>query len=145
MKLKFKRLTPTAIAPCKNKPNDAGFDLSADLGLGQELSIAPMKWMLIPTNIAVAVEPGYYLRVAPRSGLALKSGIDTLAGVVDSGYRDGIGVILMNFGKVPFTVRHGDRIAQGILEKIAECEEVEEVDELPSSERGTLGYGSSGV
>lgn len=145
MKLLFKRLSATAIIPKKAKTDDAGWDLSADLGLGEELTIYPGRRAVIPTNIAVACPSGTYMRIAPRSGLAVKHGIDTLAGVVDAGYRDGIGVVLLNTGDSLFVIKHGDRIAQGIVEMLAPISSMEIVDELPSSDRGTGGFGSTGV
>lgn len=87
--------------------------------------------------------PNTYLRIAPRSGLALKFGIDVLAGVVDPGYTGEIGVILQNLGTEPVHVRKGDKIAQGILENAIRADIVE-VDELSDSDRGSKGYGSSG-
>ncbi|SVE61761.1 uncharacterized protein METZ01_LOCUS514615, partial [marine metagenome] len=82
-------------------------------------------------------------RVAPRSGLALRNGIDVFAGVIDAGYRGEVGVLLVNFGNKNFSFRKGDRIAQLIIER---CHEVDwqEVDELNGTARGDGGFGSSG-
>ena len=87
---------------------------------------------------------GYYGRVAPRSGLAFKNGIDTLAGVIDAGYRGEIAVIIINHGKEDFKIEKGNRIAQMIFEKIDQAE-FEEVEELNITERGDGGFGSSGI
>ena len=148
MKLFFQKVSPTAILPQKASEDDAGYDLFADLGLGESIDIFPGNRALIPTGIAVAVEDnpifGTYFRVAPRSGHAHKNGIDVLAGVVDSGYRGGVGVILLNTGTSKFTVPHGMKIAQGIVELIAPITEVVEVSTLPASTRGAGGFGSTG-
>lgn len=100
--------------------------------------------LLVKTGIQVELPSGTYLRIAPRSGLAYKFGIDVLAGVVDPGYTGEIGVILQNLGIDIVHVRKGDRIAQGILENAIRAEIVE-VDDLTDSERGSKGYGSSGM
>lgn len=146
MKLLFKRLSNTAYAPTKAHEDDAGYDLRADLGIGNEIAIFPRSRLLVATNITFCPPENTYVRIAPRSGLALKNGIDTFAGVVDRGYRDGIGVILYNSGEQVFVVRHGDKIAQAIVELIAPIEELIDVGsaDLPSSVRGTAGYGSTG-
>lgn len=99
--------------------------------------------LLVPTGISVAIPPGYYGRIAPRSGLALKNSIDVGAGVIDGDYRGKVGVILFNFDDQPFVISAGDRIAQLILEKYAEAP-VEVVDTLPPTTRGSGGFGSTG-
>jgi dUTP pyrophosphatase len=100
----------------------------------------------VNTGIQIAIPEGYYGRIAPRSGLAVKHGIDVLAGVVDSGYRGEVGVVLQNLGLMDFEYREGDRIAQLIIEKChdVEWEEVESEEDLVSSERGEGGFGSTG-
>lgn len=85
--------------------------------------------MLVDTQIALAIPEGYYRRVAPRSGLAIKHGIDVGAGVIDSDYRGTLHVLLFNFGKEDFPIRKGDRIVQLIIEKIASLI-IREVDDL---------------
>jgi dUTP pyrophosphatase len=100
--------------------------------------------MLCGTDIAVAIPEGHYGRVAPRSGLALKNFIDVGAGVIDADYRGPIGVLIFNFGDVSFKIGRGDRIAQLILERIS-TPYVEVVQELPETERGSGGFGSTGV
>jgi dUTP pyrophosphatase len=104
--------------------------------------------MLIKTGISVAVPNGTYGRIAPRSGLALKNGIDVMAGVIDADYRGDVGVILVNLGSSPFTINPGDRIAQLILEKIeynTSVQEIGEADDLSPTSRGANGFGSTGV
>jgi len=100
---------------------------------------------LVKTNISISIPEGYYGRIAPRSGLAYKNGIDVLAGVIDSDYRGDIGVILFNSDhNLDFPVNVGDRIAQIIIEK---CHSVnwETVENLEASVRSEKGFGSSGV
>lgn len=100
--------------------------------------------VLVPTDLSLCVPSGTYGRIAPRSGLALKCGIDVGAGVLDSDYRGPLGVLLFNHSDSDFSIAAGDRIAQLILEKIAVAD-VEEADELTNTERGLGGFGSTGV
>jgi dUTP pyrophosphatase len=107
--------------------------------------IPPGARALIPTGVQMAIPEDEYGRVAPRSGLAWKAGIDVMAGIIDSDYRGDIGVILVNMSAKPFHVRHGDRVAQLIFERIS-LHTLEVTDgELPESGRGAGGYGSTGT
>ena len=99
---------------------------------------------LIKTNIAVAIDPQHYGRIAPRSGLALRDGISVGGGVVDADYRGDVGVILFNHSVKPFSVKRGDRIAQLILERIA-TPPIVQVENLVATERGAGGFGSTGM
>jgi len=103
--------------------------------------------MLVATDLSIACPQGTYARIAPRSGLAYKKGIDVGAGVIDADYRGPLGVILFNFGDSVFEIKQGDRIAQLILEQIVLPDVVECVDgDLPKvGERGVAGFGSTGV
>ena len=142
--LKVKKLHPDAIIPSKSSAYAAGYDLSALASC----TIEARCRMLIKTGISVAVPAGTYGRIAPRSGLALKNGIDVMAGVIDADYRGDVGVILVNLGSSPFTINPGDRIAQLILEKIesnATVQEIAEADDLSPTSRGSNGFGSTGV
>ena len=136
--LKVKRLSENATIPTRGSSKSAGYDLysAEDAIVG--------KHALIKTDISISVPEGHYGRVAPRSGLALKSLIDVGAGVIDEDYRGPLGVILFNFSGVPFHVKKGDRIAQLIIEKIS-TPEVVEVIELDDTVRGEGGFGSTGV
>jgi dUTP pyrophosphatase len=122
----------------------AGMDLYA--GVGKETVIAPGEWKLVPTGLAIALPDGYEAQVRPRSGLALKQGVSVLntPGTVDADYRGEVGVILMNHSKSDLVIKRGDRIAQMIINKIERIV-FEEVVELPSSDRGAGGFGSTGV
>jgi len=111
----------------------------------EEVLVNTMGRKLVKTNISISIPEGYYGRIAPRSGLAYKNGIDVLAGVIDSDYRGDIGVILFNTDhNLDFEVNVGDRIAQIIIEKChsANWETVETLDATVRSEGG---FGSSGV
>lgn len=122
----------------------AGMDLYA--AVNSETVIPPGEWRLIPTGISIALPEGYEAQVRPRSGLALKQGVSILntPGTVDADYRGEVGVILMNHSKDNLVVKRGDRIAQMIINKIEKVE-IEEVSELPESNRGSGGFGSTGV
>lgn len=98
---------------------------------------------MVPTDISVAVPPGTYGRVAPRSGLAAKHGINTGAGVIDQDYRGPVFVLLFNHEDKDFEVAQGDRCAQLVLERIVNPDVVV-VEELSSTERGSGGFGSTG-
>lgn len=135
----FQKLSDKAKIPSQATNDDAWYDLYAT----QEYCIHPWERQLCPTNIAVAIPQGYYGRIAPRSWLAYKSGIDVLAWVIDSGYRWDIGVLLINFGNEDVIVHIGDKIAQFIIEKCYEAN-WEEVEKLPESQRWEGWFGSTG-
>lgn len=124
----------------QRKPGDAGIDLYA----GENHVIEPRSQGLVKVGISVSFSPDYYLRIAPRSGLALKYGIDVMAGVIDSSYRGELGVILRNHSGVPFIIERGDRIAQAVPEQISQ-EDFIIVENLDESSRGVGGFGSTGV
>ena len=95
-------------------------------------------------DLSIACPPNTYARIAPRSGLAVKKFIDVGAGVVDADYRGPVGVVLFNFGEDDFHVKVGDRVAQLILERISMAE-TKEVSDLDETQRGEVGFGSTGV
>ena len=141
LQINIKKLSENAIIPTKGSAFAAGYDLYA----AEDAVVVCCARKLIKTNISMEITPGYYGRIAPRSGLAYKSGIDVLAGVIDSDYRGDIGVILFNTDhNLDFEVNVGDRIAQIIIEK---CHSVnwETVETLDSTVRSEGGFGSSGV
>ena len=142
MKIKINRLIPQAKIPTRSNDTDAGYDLYAAVN-GR---IEGKHRDVVSTGISIAIPEGYYGRIAPRSGLAVKNGLDVLAGVVDSGYRGEIGVVLQNLGYMDFEYSEGDRVAQLIIEKChgVTWEEVETEEDLVSSERGEGGFGSTG-
>uniref|UniRef100_A0A3P8V8R2 Deoxyuridine 5'-triphosphate nucleotidohydrolase n=1 Tax=Cynoglossus semilaevis TaxID=244447 RepID=A0A3P8V8R2_CYNSE len=137
--LRFAKLSEHATTPTRGSSNAAGFDLYS----AYDYSIGPMDKAIVKTDIQIAAPHGYYGRVAPRSGLAVKHFIDVGAGVVDEDYRGNVGVVLFNFGKETFEVKKGDRVAQLVCEKICYPELVEEKT-LDETERGAGGFGSTG-
>nr|PZM99538.1 MAG: dUTP diphosphatase [Pseudomonadota bacterium] len=122
----------------------SGFDLRA--AVKESVTLYPGERALIPTGIAIAMPEGLEAQVRPRSGLALKHGITCLnsPGTIDADYRGEIGVILINLGYESFTIHRGDRIAQLVFQQVPRVTLVE-VEELPPSERGAGGFGSTGV
>ena len=137
-----RRLRDDAVLPSRAYPGDAGLDLVACEGC----ELAPGQRQAVPTGIAVAIPDGYAGFVQPRSGLARKHGITIVntPGLVDPGYRGELQVTLLNTDPdEPFVVEPGMRIAQLVILPVPPVE-LEEVEELPSSERGAGGFGSSG-
>ncbi|XP_015092717.2 deoxyuridine 5'-triphosphate nucleotidohydrolase, mitochondrial isoform X1 [Vicugna pacos] len=139
IRLRFVRLSEHATAPTKGSGRAAGYDLYS----AYDYTVPPMEKALVKTDIQIALPSGCYGRVAPRSGLAAKHFIDVGAGVIDEDYRGNVGVVLFNFGKEKFEVKKGDRIAQLICERIF-YPEIEEVQVLDDTERGSGGFGSTG-
>lgn len=137
--MKIKRLTKTAIIPTRGSTYSAGADLYAD----EYKDIHPGTRELISTGIAIKAPENTYIRIAPRSGLAIKEGLDVLAGVVDSDYTGEVKVILLNTGNNILSIKPGDRIAQAIAEVIV-LSEIEEVGDLEDTERSSAGFGSTG-
>lgn len=138
--LYIKRLVPHAKIPVRSSIGAAGVDLSSI----ENTIVEPRSHRLVKTGLSIQIPLGTYGRVAPRSGLALKHGIDVMGGVIDSDFRGEIGVILFNHTDQPFKISEGDRIAQLIIEKIL-VPEIMEVDSLNETQRGSNGYGSSGI
>ena len=139
--LLIQRLRDDAIVPVQAYAGDAGLDLAAC----DRAEIGPGERALVSTGLAVAIPDGYAGFVQPRSGLASEHGITVLntPGLIDSGYRGEVRVVLHNAdARAPFVVEPGMRIAQLVVVPVAEIEPVE-VDELPASERGVRGFGSS--
>lgn len=139
---------------------DAGFDLRANVEEIENnnylfnairfntttIILNPGGRVLIPTGLYMAIPKGYELQIRPRSGLALNHGITVVntPGTIDAVYRGNIGVILKNDGTEPFIIEQGDRIAQGVLNKVEEANLIE-VDSLDETDRSDSGYGKSGV
>ena len=123
--------------------HSSGLDLHA--ALEKPLQLAPGERRLVPTGIAIALPPGYEAQVRPRSGLALRHGVTLLnsPGTIDSDYRGEIKALLINMGQEPYTIEPGARIAQLIFAPVSTIE-WEPVDRLPSSVRGSGGFGSTG-
>lgn len=131
-----------ARAPTRGSPGAAGYDLFSI----EDIIIAPGKRAVVKTGIILEIPEGVYGRVAPRSGLAFKYGLQVLAGVIDSDYRGEINVILHNSNDIGYGIRTGDRIAQIVFEKIWTPDiNVVTSDDLSSTQRDGGGFGSTGV
>ena len=128
--------------PARQTPQSAGMDLHAKINV----TIKKGERTLVPTGIRIALPFGYEAQVRPRSGLALKHGITMLnaPGTIDADYRGELGVLLINLGENDFNITRGDRIAQLVIAKV-EMTNFEEVDKIPDTERGSGGFGSTGV
>ena len=128
--------------PRKAHEDDAAFDLRSRV----DVVIPSGKITLVPTGVFMELPVGYEAQVRPRSGLALKHGITVLntPGTIDAGYRGEVGVILINAGPADFTVARGDRIAQMVVQKLADVELVA-AEQLSDTSRGAGGFGSTGV
>lgn len=140
--IKVKKEHPLAIIPTRSNPDDAG----ADLYSVENITIPPQSRALVSTGLSIEISyRGVYGRIAPRSGLAFKHGIDVLAGVIDAGYRGVVGVVLLNTDKEnSYQIKQGDRIAQIIIENCHNLLFVE-TESLSNSNRSTGGFGSSGT
>ena len=141
IELPIRRLRPDAVLPQRAYGGDAGLDLAAC----ERVELGPGERATVPTGLAVAIPEGYAGFVQPRSGIAMRSGITIVnsPGLVDSGYRGELQVVLLNTDlHEQFVVEPGMRIAQLVVVPIPEVELVE-LDELPESERGVRGFGSS--
>jgi len=130
--------------PAYATPQSAGLDLRANIDA--PVTLRPMERRLIPTGLFMALPAGYEAQVRPRSGLALKHGISVLntPGTIDADYRGEVMVLLVNFSTEDFIVNDGERIAQMVIAR-HETADFEEVAELDETERGTGGYGHTGV
>ncbi len=130
--------------PERASGGSAGFDLRA--AVDPSLALEPGKFVAIPTGLAMALPPGWEAQVRPRSGLARRHGITVLnsPGTIDSDYRGEVQVLLINHGPEPFVIERGHRIAQVVFARV-EPIEWQMVDSLPETERGSGGFGSSGL
>jgi len=138
MALNVTKLVSTANLPVRATSGSAGYDLfSID-----SYVVLPGRRVVVSTGISVQLPPGTYGRIAPRSGLAVKHGLDTLAGVIDPDYQGEVKVVLQK----PFVIRPGYRIAQLILENYTTAEVVEMANEnlAENTQRGAAGFGSTG-
>jgi dUTP pyrophosphatase len=135
------RLVPHAVLPTRGTPGAAGYDLYST----DNYVVFPGHRVVVSTGISVQLPSGTYGRIAPRSGLAVKHGLDTLAGVIDPDYAGEVKVVLVNTDmRIPFVIKPGYRIAQLILEKYEQADVVE-VGSVADTERGADGFGSTGI
>jgi dUTP pyrophosphatase len=138
-RLSFKRLDPRATLPSRGSSQSAGLDICSI----EDVAIEPRHRVLVSTGLAVAIPEGYYGRVAPRSGLATKNGLDVLAGVIDADYRGEIRCLLYNTGDEAIQLPAESKICQLIIEKIITPRAVW-ADEISKTDRGSGGFGSTG-
>jgi dUTP pyrophosphatase len=146
--VEFKRVHPVRNndipLPRYMTPHAAGMDICA--AVETPLVIEPGSIALAPTGFAMALPQGFEAQVRPRSGLAIKHGVTIVnaPGTIDSDYRGEVKVGLINLGKVPYTIRRGERIAQMIIQQVFQPQ-VRQVEELDETERNCGGFGSTGV
>jgi len=141
LKIRIKKVDQSAIIPQYQSNEAAGFDLHS---LGKYV-LEPGERVLVSTGLAMALDKGYELQIRPRSGLAYKHGITVLnsPGTIDSDYRGEVKVLLINHSDNQFVVESGERIAQGVLQEVIHAD-IEIVEELDDTERGSGGFGSTG-
>ena len=137
--LSFLRLNPAATLPTRGSTAAAGLDLYST----EDVAIGPGQRALVRTGLAVAIPEGYYGRIAPRSGLALRAGLDVLSGVIDADYRGEIGCLLYNTGDETINLPAQSKICQLIIEKIIMPTPAWS-DDISDTERGSGGFGSTG-
>ena len=140
--IKIKLLSPGAKIPTKANPTDAGWDLYLPEDKGSYLEGGARE--VLDLQISMEIPEGWYLRIEPRSGLAVNHGVQVMAGVIDCSYRGSIKVCLYNSGFAPVAFIGGPRIAQATLHRVPDVQWIE-ADELDQTERGSGGFGSSGV
>jgi dUTP pyrophosphatase len=131
--------------PAYQSAHAAGLDLLAAVPEGSPLILSPGQRALVPTGLSIALPSGYEAQIRPRSGLASKHGVTVLnaPGTIDADYRGEIGVLLINHGDVPFSIRRGERIAQMVIASVAHAELIS-AEALSSTDRGSGGFGSTG-
>jgi dUTP pyrophosphatase len=137
--LSFKKLDERAVLPSRGSLYSAGLDLYSL----EDLTITPKQRILARTGLAVAIPERHYGRIAPRSGLALRTGLDVLSGVIDADYRGEIGCLLYNTGDETINLPAQSKICQLIIEKII-TPEAAWADEIDETDRGSGGFGSTG-
>jgi len=131
--------------PAYQTEGASGMDVRACLE--EPTVIHPGEIRFIPTGLAISLPPGYEAQIRPRSGLAFRHGVGMVnsPGTIDSDYRGEIGVLLVNWGREPFWVRHGDRIAQMVIARVCRAELAEVEEELDETPRGVGGFGHTGI
>jgi dUTP pyrophosphatase len=130
--------------PAYQTPGSAGMDLRA--ALAGSMVLEPGERSAVPTGLKISVPVGYEVQIRPRSGLAIKQGLTVLnsPGTIDSDYRGEVGVLLINLGRVPVQIERGMRIAQMVIAPVVQVA-LEESDSLDDTERGSGGFGSTGL
>jgi dUTP pyrophosphatase len=146
LKLQIKRLPGGEDIPLPQYETEGASGLDIRAAVKEQLILQPGEIKLVPTGLAVAVPQGYEGQIRPRSGLSLRHGIGMVnsPGTIDSDYRGEIGLVVVNWGREPFLIRRGDRIAQMVITAVSKVEVVE-VEDLESTPRGGGGFGHSGI
>ena len=143
-KIQIKKLSSSVSFPKYKTSGSSGMDIAAHIK--NNIIINPGEKALIATGFSIAIPKGYEVQIRPRSGLAIKKNITVLntPGTIDADYRGEIKVILINLGKEKFIIKDGERIAQMVVCPVVQAN-LEEVEELSDTERGSRGFGSTGV
>ena len=143
-KIQIKKLSSTVLIPKYETPGSSGMDIAAHLE--KNIIIKPGEKALVSTGFSIAIPKGYEVQIRPRSGLAAKKNITVLntPGTIDADYRGEIKVILINHGKEEFVIKNGERIAQMVVCPVVQAN-LEEVEELSDTIRGSGGFGSTGT
>jgi dUTP pyrophosphatase len=146
LKIYVKRLKKDRSIPLPQYMTEGSSGMDLFASLEEEVTLQAGERKLIPTGISVAIPEGFEGQIRPRSGLAIQKGIGLVngPGTIDSDYRGEVGVLLINFGKDPVTVRNGERIAQMVISQVFRSTLVE-VDDLPSTGRQEGGFGHTGI
>ena len=140
VKIKVKKLHPDAIIPYYPHEGDAGLEIFSV----EDLIIKAGERALIPTGLSIELPPGYVSLIWDKSGLASKSGLKTMGGVIEHGYRGEYKIVIFNSSKEDYPIKKGQKIAQLLVQPIMTAE-IEEVQELSESSRGADGFGSTGL
>lgn len=145
MKLRIKKIHPELSNPLPEYATEHASGLDVTSSSTEDIVIAPSTTSLVPTNLVLEIPIGYEAQIRPRSGLALKHnvGIINSPGTIDADYRGELKVLLSNFGKEPFTVKFGERIAQMVICKV-EHVQIEMTDDLSRTKRDSGGFGHTG-
>ena len=143
-KIQIKKLSNSVSTPKYETPGSSGMDIAAHIK--NNVIIYPGEKALVPTGFSISIPVGHEVQIRPRSGLAAKKNITVLntPGTIDADYRGEIKVILINFGKEKFVIKNGERIAQMVVCPVVQAN-LEEVQELPVTKRGSDGFGSTGT
>ena len=146
VRIKIKRLRGNENGPLPTYMTEHAAGLDIHAFLDEDMLIAPGQRRLIPTGLTVAIPDGFEIQVRPRSGLAMRNGVTLVntPGTIDADYRGEIGILMINHGEKPISIRNGQRIAQLVVSRIYKAE-LEEVDELPTSRRQEGGFGHTGI
>jgi len=143
--VKFKRLDNNADLPLPSYQSDGSSGLDLCAAVSNNLTLQPGDIKLIPTGLSISLPEGYEAQIRSRSGLALRYGLGLVnaPGTIDADYRGEIGIIAINWGKKPVTIKRGERIAQMVIHRVSRAI-VTEVKELDTTQRGKGGFGHSG-